>query len=127
MSNGLLKPKRQMSEKQMEALKRGREKRHQQMRTTVQEVEALTESYSNEPQIVEPQIVEPQIVNDDVDDELEDKKMMKEIKKKEHEMKMKELELKMSRMEHDYSIPKKEEPKEEPKFVFRDPRQRIFI
>jgi len=123
MSNGLLKPKRQMSEKQMEALKRGREKRHQQMRTTVQEVEALTESYSNEPQIVE-----PQIANYDVDDELEDKKMMKEIKKKEHEMKMKELELKMSRMEHDYSIPKKEEPKkEEPKFVFRDPRQRIFI
>jgi hypothetical protein len=145
MSSGLLKPKRQMSEKQMEALKRGREKRHQQMRTSPIE-EAMDTQYipsNNEPIddeiIVKPKRSQPKIksvdvdFSDELDDEIDERKMMKELKKKEHEMKLRELELKMSKLEAEYTPkkeePKKEEPKvekEEPKFIFRNNRRFIM-
>jgi hypothetical protein len=130
-------PKRQMSEKQMEALKKGREKRHQLMRTTPV-IEEIDTSYKTD-ETVNVEVKHPVVANDV--DELDDKAMMKAIKKKEHDMKMKELDLKMSKLEHDYSLPKKEEPnqhslsgtdtkgvrKEEPTFIFRNQRQRIII
>ena len=119
----LLKPKRQMSEKQKEALKKGREKRHQLMRTNVPIVEELETEYTP---VKETKFIPITNKNNDVDDDLN---MMKEIKRKEHEMKMKELELKMSKLENDYGAPKKEEPvKEAPKFIFRNARMdRHFI
>lgn len=152
----LLKPKRQMSEKQMEALKRGREKRHQQMRTAPKE-EAMDTQYApvNDEPIDDEIMVKPKLqrlnakagltpkvyerkqkiescdvdFSDTIDDELDERKMMKELKKKEHEMKLRELELKMSKLEAEYT-PKKEEPKDEPKkepqFIFRNNRRFIM-
>ena len=119
----LLKPKRQMSDKQKEALKKGREKRHQLMRTNVPITEELKTEYTP---VKETKFIPITNKNNDVDDDLN---MMKEIKRKEHEMKMKELELKMSKLENDYGAPKKEEPvKEAPKFIFRISRMdRHFI
>ena len=121
MNETLLKPKRQMSVKQMEALKKGREKRHQQMRTPV-----------NLPNKVVAELIDTEIQPVDIEDEMVTVKprkkrqpidieddgsweniFFKEVKEKEHQIKMRELELKMSRMESEYK-PKKEEPNEEP-------------
>jgi hypothetical protein len=115
--NTLLKPKRIMSEKQKEALKKGREKRHQLMRTNVQVVEDIETVYTPPPQEIT-HIEED--IKDDIDEDLN---MTKEIKRKEHEMRMKELELKMTKLENDYSTPKKEPVEnKEPEFIFRNNR-----
>lgn len=135
MPDTLLKPKRQMTAKQMEALQKGREKRHQQMRTNNVEPENFNEQYveTKAPQPIEKHVSPPPVVTNNDDFE---SRMKRELIEKEHQFKIKELELKMQQMEAQYAKPKEEkkqdEPKveqvqEEPKFIFRNSRIRRNI
>lgn len=139
----LLKPKRQLTAKQLEALQKGREKRHESMRTVNKKPINTEKEYNtvcNDIKMLEhddkvpnpPPALQSIHEVDDFNEEVLTKKQKKQLMELEHQMKLKELELKMNKMEEEYAGPKKEAEEKQnitpsaPQFVFRNVRRPLY-